>query len=123
MMIRKNDMILIGAIIIIAVAALFIVQLTKSDGARVVITVDGENYKTLDLNKDTTVNITKHDENKNIIEIKDGKVKMIEANCPDKLCVKHNSIHYNYETIVCLPHKVVVEIVDGEESDIDMIAK
>ena len=123
MMLRKNDMILIGTIIIIAVAALVFFQLTKTDGARVVIAVDGETYKTLDLNKDTTINRTDDDGDENIIVIKDGKVKMTVANCPDKICVKHKSIHYNHETIVCLPHKIVVEIVDGEESDVDIIAK
>ncbi len=122
-MIKKNDIILIGSIIIIAIAAIFIFQLTKSEGAKIVITVDGEAYKTLDLNKDTTLNIDDHMGHKNMIVVKDGTVKMTEANCPDKLCVKHKSIHYSHETIVCLPHKLVVEIIDGETSDVDIIAK
>ena len=54
--------------------------------------------------------------------IKDGTVKMSQADCPDKLCVKNRNIHYNHETIVCLPNKVVLEIMDGEASELDMIA-
>ena len=35
---------------------------------------------------------------------------MKEADCPDKYCVKQGKIKNVGETIVCLPHKVVVEI-------------
>ena len=39
---------------------------------------------------------------------------MKDANCPDKICEGHNKISYKGETIVCLPHKVVIEIVADE---------
>ena len=48
---------------------------------------------------------------------------MVEASCPDKLCVKHNKIHYNYESITCLPNRVYVRIVGGEESELDAVAE
>ena len=44
---------------------------------------------------------------------------MIEADCPDRLCVKQKAICKNGETIVCLPHKVVVEIRSQEENLLD----
>ena len=44
---------------------------------------------------------------------------MIEADCPDKLCVHQKAIERTNETIVCLPHKVVVEIQDAKEADFD----
>ena len=55
--------------------------------------------------------------------IENGKVKMKEADCPDQICVHHRAISKNRETIVCLPNKVVVEIVSSEESELDSIAK
>ena len=42
-------------------------------------------------------------------EIKDGKVNMIEADCPDHLCMKQKAITDAGGTIVCLPNKVVIE--------------
>lgn len=50
---------------------------------------------------------------KNIFEIRGEVVDMIEAECPDQLCVLHNPISKPGETIVCLPNKVVLEIKGG----------
>ncbi len=122
-MIKKNDVILLGTILLLAAAAIIFINIRKTDGSRVVITIDGEEYKTLDLNKDTTLTIEVAEGAYNTVTVKNGEVDMTEANCPDKLCVKHRKIHYNGETIVCLPHKVVLQIVGGEESEADMIAK
>lgn len=55
----------------------------------------------------------------NKIIIQDGKVYMEEASCKDQICVRHREIWKNREMIVCLPNSVFVEIVGGEEADID----
>lgn len=120
-LIKRNDLILIGVILIIAIVAILYINLTKSEGGKVVVTVNGEIYKELPLAEDSTFTIGEKTGNYNILQIKDGVVTMIDANCPDKLCVKHRGIRYNHESIVCLPHKVVAEIQDGEDSDIDII--
>lgn len=121
-MIKKNDLILAGIILILALAAVFFITLTKKEGGEVVVTVEGEVYKTLPLDKDTTLSIEDESGHYNVLEIKDGEVKMREANCPDKICVKHRAIHYNRESIICLPNKVTVEIRGGKENDIDIMA-
>ena len=58
---------------------------------------------------------------------KDGKASMAKADCPDKICVNHAAISKKGETIVCLPHKVVVEVVDEngiqDGNQIDIISK
>ena len=47
---------------------------------------------------------------------------MKDANCPDKICEGHQKISYKGETIVCLPHKVVIEIVtDDSENELDVV--
>lgn len=121
-MIKKNDLILIGTVLLLGLVILLIFSLTKSEGSKVMITIDGKEYKTLDLNIDTTMKVEVGNGEWNTFEIKDGHVNMLDASCPDKLCVKHKDIHYNHETIVCLPNKVVLEIMNGEDSEIDMIA-
>jgi hypothetical protein len=49
-----------------------------------------------------------------LLEISEGKVHMIDSACPDKLCVRTGWISRPGESIVCLPNKVVIEIVSGE---------
>lgn len=121
-MIKKNDLILIGVILIICAAFFVILQMTKKEGSKVMITVDGKLYDTLDLNEDTEFTVTSENGAYNTFRIHNGSVDMTDASCPDKLCVKHNDIHYKNETIVCLPNKVVLEVIGGEENEVDIIA-
>lgn len=51
---------------------------------------------------------------------------MKEADCPDKYCVKQGEINKIRQNIVCLPHKIVVEIISADSSkqnEADAIAK
>lgn len=121
--VKKNDIVLIGVILIIGLVLIIIINATKTEGSRVLITVDGKKYAELPLDKDTTFTIKQEDGSINILTVRDGQVDMTEANCPDKICVKHPNIHYNSETIVCLPHKVVLQIVDGEKNETDAVAQ
>lgn len=121
-MFKRNDFILIGIVILLCAGVFFYLGITKKEGSKVQLTVDGKIYDTFVLNEDTE--FTVHGENGayNTFVIKDGYADMIDASCPDKLCVKQKDIHYNHETIVCLPNKVVLEIIDGEDNEVDMIA-
>jgi hypothetical protein len=122
-MIKKNDLILIGSVILISLVVILLINLNKKEGSKLVVTMDGDVYKTFDLNQDTTFTIKADDDEWNTFQIKDGYVKMLDANCPDKLCVTNfKPIHFNTETIVCLPHKVVLKIEGGEENEVDIIA-
>lgn len=120
MKIKKNDIILVGCVVVLSLIALLVFKLTETQGSKVVVTIDGKVYNTFDLDKDMTFTVEEGGI-QNTFEIKGGYVDMLDASCPDKICVEHKNIHYNHETIVCLPNKVVLEIVDGEESDLDMI--
>ena len=60
----------------------------------------------------------------NEVVVMNGEVRIEEANCHDQLCVKSGAIRSSGQTIVCLPHKLVVRITGagGEPSDVDDIA-
>ena len=51
------------------------------------ITINGEEYGTYSLAKDQVISIG----DTNVCEIKNGEIKMIEADCPDHLCLKQRS--------------------------------
>ena len=114
-MIKKGDMILSAVIVLVAVALLLFNVFSGSDGKRVRVTVDGEVYADFSLSDEHTETVkTKH--GTNVIKIEDGKVSVTNADCPDKYCVEHIAIDSTGETIVCLPHRMVVEIV-GDSDD------
>ena len=104
---KKNDWLLAAGITGLALMILSFQILTgKTDHAQVVVSIDGNPYGTYDLNTDQTVNINES----NQIRIQDRTVRMIEADCPDQICVQTGSISKEHEMIVCMPHKVIVEI-------------
>lgn len=119
---KRNDIILVAIILVIAAAGLLYMNLSKKSGDMVVIKVDGEIYKELPLNKDTTFEIEGVRGGKNELVIKDGHADMADANCPDKLCVHQRDIQNDGETIVCLPNKVIVEIESSKKSEVDAVA-
>lgn len=57
----------------------------------------------------------------NKIRAERGKIAVIDADCPDRICVKQGYIHSKAVPIVCLPHKLSVVITDGEE-EIDAVS-
>lgn len=76
---------------------------------QVVIEVDGKVYGTYSLIKDREISIeTVYGHN--VVSIEDGKVYMKEADCPDGYCKQQGKILQSNRTIVCLPHRLVVEV-------------
>lgn len=72
----------------------------------VVIHADGREVACLPLDVDTVYAISEG----NVIEIRDGGVRMIRADCPDQICVHTGRITETGQSIVCVPHRVVVTI-------------
>lgn len=115
---KKNDWILVAVILCVACAGIFLyAELGQKSAGNVIVKVDGEVKQSYSLSECKEVKI----DDTNVFLIQDGKVKMTEADCPDKICVKHKAISKNKETIVCLPNKVVLEIVGEDETVLDAV--
>ena len=125
---RKKDLIFIFSILIFAVFLLLIQRVygnAQGEADMVKITVDQKLYGNYDLNKNQTITI-QNDLGINTIQIQNKDVWMEEADCPDGYCKEQGHISKNKQTIVCLPHKLVVEISDvsekSESDSVDIIA-
>lgn len=121
----KNDIILVAVILLIAAAGLLVANFTRQEGSIVVVKIDGEETARYSLDEDRTVEIItgKSNEFSNTLVIEDGKAYISQADCPDKICKEHRAISYTGETIVCLPHKIVIEITaENSSPDLDAVA-
>lgn len=119
----KNDVIFIGFLIVFCVAVCIAVYKGGAvEGSTIAITVDGKEYGTYSLWEEQIITVGEGD-NINIIEIKDGEAFMVEASCPDQLCVDQNEISFDKESIICLPNKVVITVTSDMESDLDGIVR
>lgn len=121
---KRGDVILIAFVVIGAIISSWAMSFSqKIHFNEIQVIQDGkviERYAA-DPNFSKVVNITKG-EFQNTIEIKDGKVRMVQANCPDQLCVHSHPIGKNGEMIVCLPHRLYVKLVKSvDDSDVDIM--
>lgn len=121
---KKADFIIIGVVLAVAGVLLLVLYGSNSNiGSYVQIEVDGKVVESLPLDTDTTYEITTENDGSNTLVITDGSARMINANCPDEICVNHKPINRSGESIICLPHKVVISVVDSSDnSDIDAVA-
>lgn len=102
---KKGDIFVILAVLLIVAATLVFWFFGGKAGNTVAVKKNNEILYELPLNKDKTVDLKG-----NILVIKDGKAFIESADCKNQICVNHKPISKTGETIVCLPHKVLVEI-------------
>ena len=93
---KKKEAVFIGALLVISVVlCIFVYAVPHGTHGSIQIMVDGELYGTYSLAEDQVIQIG----DTNVCEIKDGEVKMTEADCPDHLCMKQ------CRRIYCVPAK------------------
>ncbi|MFK4568166.1 hypothetical protein ABH902_002749 [Enterococcus sp. UD-01] len=97
-------------------------QVQDSDVTKqAVLKVDGEVIKIFDLKEDGPTYTYKYEDKDgdyNIIEVSGERIRMLESNCGDQVCVQRGWISKPGETpIACLPHNlfITVEASDGSE--------
>ena len=118
----KNDILLICALLLLALAVWGVLRLTRDAGSEAVVTVDGQIVLTVPLSREATLAVGENLGFRNVVEVADGRVRVSDADCPDRLCVRQGWIRYDGESIVCLPHKLVVT-VRGSGHDLDAVAR
>ena len=99
------------------------------DQLHVVISADGETVHEMELKNDHVREVYEYEDeqgHRNVIVRESEKVFISEANCSDYLCVQQGEISEAGETIVCLPHKVLVEVTSANanaDNDLDVISQ
>lgn len=101
--------------LIACAAAMYIISRSGHEATMVVIRVDGEVYDKIDLD---TVAVAYDMEIKtkfgyNKIRIEPDGVSVIAADCPDKLCMEQGKVSKTGVPIVCLPHRLTIELEGG----------
>lgn len=97
---------------------------SETDHYTAVISADGETIHEIELMDDggtETYDYVDETGNRNEIVREGTEVHMHDANCSDQLCVRQGAIDGVGETIVCLPHRVIVEITTENSDEVPEI--
>lgn len=102
---KKGDIIIVFSVILAAVICFLGFAVFGEKGSKVTISQNNTVIYEGTVMQEKTVELET-----NTVEINNGKIKMVHANCKNQVCVNHKEISKKGESIICLPNKVMVEI-------------
>ena len=114
-----RDIILILIILALGAVILILTHSNREQGAYVVVMVQNREVARYSMAINGIYDIYGDNANNgnnannaviNRIEIKDGRVRMLEAFCPNHLCIRQGWIRFEGQSIVCLPNKVTITV-------------
>jgi hypothetical protein len=122
---KRNDIILIVAVLVIALGAWVVLRgglptsqsASSESGATgpYAVVQNTEGFReVLPLSQDATVDVTSS-LGENLVVVSGGKVSVEEADCKNQICVQTGKVNRVGDTIVCLPHQLVIQVVDKPE--------
>ncbi|EPY2306122.1 NusG domain II-containing protein [Clostridium sporogenes] len=128
---KKGDKIVIYIVSILlalsVISIIFFKFFVKSENAVAVIKQNGKIIEKVDLSKvkekkELKINYNDKDhKGYNIIEIDKGSIRFIDADCPDKICIKSGVLKKPGETAACLPHKLIITI-EKNDKEVDEVS-
>lgn len=116
-------------VLVVAAALLMLVLTNHRETARsiAVIIQNGEIIRRIDLNEINTPMVFAYEgEYPGTIEAEKGRIRFLEADCPDKVCVRTGWISRNGQIAVCLPDNIMIKIEGSEaptDNDTDIILR
>lgn len=116
---RNAKVILLLLVLVGAACAAFVLLRPAGTGAVARITLDGKLVEEIDLSAVTepyTFTLEGPGGFTNTIQVEHGRIRVLEAGCPDQVCVNQGYISDGTVPIVCLPNRLVIEIVGGGDS-------
>ena len=108
-----RDIVLILAIALVGLCLLFFNGRKTSPGSSVVVEVDGKTVASYPLDTDGVFVLNG---GTNTLEIKDGRARISDADCPNMQCVRQGWISRGGQSIVCLPNMLIVTVTSSDRS-------
>lgn len=110
------DKILLAALVAITAASFGVKNVFASEGSLVLVELGGTVVYKGELSENRKVTVTgKFGDVR--IQIREGKVGVVSADCPNKVCVRTGWRSLSGESIICVPNRVLVKIL-GERSNV-----
>lgn len=59
----------------------------------------------------------------NVIEVDNGRIRVKDSDCPDRVCVRSGWVAAAPQQVVCLPYRVMIRIHSARPADVDEITR
>lgn len=108
----------LGAIAALCVLWVALIPLFAHPGASADILQNGTLLRTLSLDKPAEFTVSAPNGESNTVTVRDGRICVSHATCPDQVCVRQGWVSTDATPIVCLPNGLVIQ-VKGGDGDLD----
>ncbi len=113
-MVKKADVFIAVVVLIISLVGYVVTGFAAfEETKKVIIESEGEIFAEYPMTENITVDVKGH----NTVEITPDYVRVIHADCPDKIDVRQGKISLPGSVIVCMPNKMTVRITGETEID------
>ena len=122
--VREHIATIVAGVAVAAILAVVVVLFgpwhttSGSNLAAVVHDSDG-NERRLPLDQDAKLEVTTS-LGRNVIVVQSGEVRVAEADCPQGSCMQQQPISRPGQQLICLPHKLWVEVLSGEDASSEL---
>jgi len=103
--------------VLAAVCVFAIVWMNAGTGTVAEIVRDGEVIRRIDLSRVTakeTFTVGDGEGGYNVIEVEPGRIRVLDADCPDRVCVRTGWLSKSRIPILCVPHRLMIRITDAD---------
>jgi len=121
---KKGDIVIIILVISLSLTLVsmnFLKNRSNNHELKGIIYYNGQIYKEVNLNKDQEFEIVT-DIGRNLVKVHDNGIEIIEADCETQVCVETKIANKNGQMVVCLPNKIVIQVIGGQEDKLDGIS-
>lgn len=105
----------IGFVLAVCLGLSLLLMRPTEDAVYAQVLLDGKVIHTLDLRFDREV-VVRTEKGTNVITVRNGKVAVTEATCPDHVCVNRGFCSGGMP-IACVPNSLVIRFLGEQETD------
>jgi hypothetical protein len=112
--ITRGDALVIALVCVAILASVVGASFVASTGSLAVVEVDGTPVRTLRLDTDERIQVAGV-RGAVVVEVREGRVAVVQADCPNQVCVRTGRRSHAGDAIICVPNRTTVRI-KGEHS-------
>ena len=109
----RTWIILIASVALLLIALSVFLLTSRSEGTVVQVIQDGTVLQEIDLSRvrePYSFEVEAPDGGVNRIEVEPGRIRVADADCPDRICVSQGWLSDQSVPIVCLPHRLIIKL-------------
>ena len=114
----KNDIILVGVVLFIAVISLILFNvLSTKDDLKALVYYDDELIETIDLaslGEEVTIYKVMGEQGEVIIEAKYNAIRVVHSSCDQAYCENVGFSSSTSKPIICVPNKIYIKLVSNQ---------